>query len=47
MTDRIALALALVIFGAIGADVAFNDSTATMFLLRKMEDLIIYVSFWR
>jgi hypothetical protein len=47
VTDRIALALALVIFGAIGADIAFNDGIATMFLLRKMEDLIIYVSFWR
>ncbi len=47
MTDRIALVLALVIFGAIAADLVLNGAEATLFLLRKLEDLIIYVSFWR
>jgi hypothetical protein len=47
VTDRVALGLALVIFAAIGADLVFNQGIALLFLLRKLEDLIIYVSFWR
>ena len=47
MTDRVAFGLALVVFAALGADFLLNQGIATMFLLRKLEDLIIYVSFWR
>ncbi len=47
MTDRIALILASVIIAAILADVYQNDSHALLFLLRKMADLIEYISFWR
>ena len=47
MTDRVALAMAVLIFAAIAADVALNGGVAVLFLLRKLEDLIIYVSFWR
>lgn len=47
MTDRIALVLALLIAAAIGADVVFNAGTASVFLLRKMGDLVQYVMIWR
>jgi hypothetical protein len=47
VTDRVAFGLALIIFVAFGADQLLNHGDATMFLLRKLEDLIIYVSFWR
>jgi hypothetical protein len=47
VTDRVAFALALVVVAALGADYLLNQGVATMFLLRKLEDLIIYVSFWR
>ena len=47
VTDRIALILASVIIAAILADVYQNDSHALLFLLRKMADLIEYISFWR
>ncbi len=39
--------MALVIFAAIGLDLLLNHGAALLFLLRKLEDLIIYVSFWR
>lgn len=47
MTDRIAFFLALTIALAIGADVLLNDSRAVLFMLRKLLDLIAYVSIWR
>lgn len=47
MTDRIALGLALFIFAAIAADLVLNNGDALLFSLRKLQDLIIYVSFWR
>ena len=47
MTDRIALVLALVIFAAIGADLLLNNGIALLFLLRKLEHLIVYLQFWR
>ena len=47
MTDRIALVLALLIAAAIGADVVLNGGAASMFLLRKMLDLVQYVMIWR
>lgn len=47
MTDRIALVLALLIAAAIGADVAFNDGVASVFLLRKLGDLVQYLMIWR
>ncbi len=47
MTDRIALVLASVIIAAILADVFLNSSHALLFLLRKMVDLIEYLSIWR
>ena len=47
MTDRIAIGLAVVIFAAIGADMLFNDGIASLYMMRKMIDLVAYVSFWR
>jgi hypothetical protein len=47
VTDRIALVLALLIAAAIGADVVLNGGAASMFLLRKMLDLVQYVMIWR
>ncbi|MDB5663843.1 hypothetical protein [Cypionkella sp.] len=47
MTDRIALGLALLIAAAIGADVAFNHGHASVFLLRKLGDLVQNVMVWR
>ena len=47
VTDRIALVMALVIFAAIGADLLLNNGIALLFLLRKLEHLIVYLQFWR
>lgn len=47
MTDRLAIALGLVILALIAVDVSINDSHALLFLLRKFADFIEYVSFWR
>lgn len=47
MTDRIALVLALLIAAAIAADVVFNSGQASVFLLRKLGDLVQYVMIWR
>ncbi|MFN7051738.1 MAG: hypothetical protein ACK4NH_06450 [Gemmobacter sp.] len=47
MTDRIALALALLILGLIAADVLANGGDVLLFLGRKFTDLLQYVIFWR
>ncbi|MES2146162.1 MAG: hypothetical protein V4516_17890 [Pseudomonadota bacterium] len=47
MTDRIALALGLMIAAALGADVLFNDSAVLLFLLRKFVDMVEWLAFWR
>ncbi len=47
MTDRIALVLASLIVAAILADVFLNGSTGMLFLLRKLVDMIEYLSIWR
>jgi len=47
VTDRISLALAVVILAAVIADVALNGGHAMLFLLRKLEDLIEYLAVWR
>ena len=47
MTDRIALVLASLIIAAILADFFLNGSTAMLFLLRKLADMIEYLSIWR
>lgn len=47
MTNTIALYIGLLLVGAIGADILFNDGIALMFLLRKFISLVEWVAFWR
>ena len=47
MSDRSALILALLVLGAILADVVFNGSSVMFFLLLKFADLVEYLAFWR
>lgn len=47
MTNRIALALGAMILLALGYDLLLNDMAGSLFLARKMLDLIDYLAFWR
>ncbi len=47
MTDRIALALGLIILAAIAADLLANGGQAMLFLLRKFADMVEWMAFWR
>jgi hypothetical protein len=47
MTSRIALALGASIVLALGADIANNDMAGSLFIARKLFDLIEYLAFWR
>ncbi len=47
MTNQIALVLGVLILIALGCDGFFNDWTATVFLGRKLADLIEWMAFWR
>lgn len=47
MTNLIAISLGGIILVALGLDVIFNDSTAILFVGRKLIDFIEYLAFWR
>lgn len=47
MTNTLAIGLGGIILAALGADLFLNDSAATLFLGRKLIDLIEYLAFWR
>ncbi len=47
MTNRIAISLAVVILGMLGADILYNDSAGLVFLGRKLIVFIEYLAFWR
>ncbi|MCU0801801.1 MAG: glyceraldehyde-3-phosphate dehydrogenase [Rhodobacteraceae bacterium] len=47
MSNRSAIILACVIILALVLDQVLNAGDATMFLLRKLFDLIEYLAFWR
>ena len=47
MTNRIALGLAALIALAFVADHFGNSDLASLFLLRKLADLLEWVAFWR
>ena len=47
MTNTLAISLGGIILLALGADAVLNDSAATLFLGRKLIDLIEYLAFWR
>lgn len=47
MTNGISATILLILLVAFGCDYFLNDSAATVFLLRKFMNLIVYVEFWR
>ncbi|MGV6840196.1 MAG: hypothetical protein ACWA40_08390 [Planktomarina sp.] len=47
MSNRTALILALIIVASIVTDLMVNQGTASMFMAKKIMDLIEYVAFWR
>ena len=47
MTNRIALVLATLITAALFADLFTYHGATTLFLLRKLADLVDWVAFWR
>lgn len=47
MTNTLAIGLGGIILLAFGLDIALNDGQSTMFLGRKLIDLIEYLAFWR
>lgn len=47
MPTRFALSIAGVVVLAVIADIVLNGGEATLFLVRKLFDLVEYLSFWR
>ena len=47
MTNRLALILAVILIGAVAADVMRYDSENLLFLSKKMLELIEWMAFWR
>ena len=47
MTNQIAIGIGIVLLGLFGLDVFLTGSANTLFLLRKLADLIEYLAFWR
>lgn len=47
MTNKIAIALALVIATFFAIDALFWGGHAPLFLARQLSDLVEYLSFWR
>lgn len=47
MPTRLALSIAGMVVLAIIADRLLNEGEATLFLVRKLFDLVEYLSFWR
>jgi hypothetical protein len=47
VADRMYLVVAGVIAAAIAGDVLLNDGTISLFLVRKLIQLVEYLEFWR
>lgn len=47
MTNQIAIGLGLLIVVGLGLDAALYDGAASLFLLRKLAELIEWLAFWR
>ncbi|WP_095589828.1 hypothetical protein [Actibacterium ureilyticum] len=47
MSNRLAFLIVLLIAAAITADVILHDGEYTLYLARKLADLIEYLAFWR
>ncbi len=47
MTNQIAVILGAIILFALGMDWMFGDWSATLFVSRKLAELIEWMAFWR
>ena len=47
MTNKLAIWIGLIVIGLLILDQVLRDGDATIFLLRKLADLIEYLAFWR
>ena len=47
MTNKLAIWIGLIVIGLLILDQALRDGDTTIFLLRKLADLIEYLAFWR
>jgi hypothetical protein len=47
MTNRIAMALAIIITAALVLDLWLQEGAASMFLVRKLTELVDFAAFWR
>ncbi len=47
MTNRIALALGLLLIALLAADVFAAEGARSLFLAKKLADVIEYLAFWR
>ncbi|MBV7409993.1 glyceraldehyde-3-phosphate dehydrogenase [Maritimibacter sp. DP1N21-5] len=47
MTNRVALILFLVVALAFAGDLILNEGAATLFLAKKLYDLLDWIAFWR
>ena len=47
LTNRIAIVLALLIAAGVAVDLVLRDGAGSLFLLRKLADLVEWVAFWR
>ncbi|WP_306113895.1 MULTISPECIES: hypothetical protein [unclassified Roseovarius] len=47
MTNQIAMILGAAILLGLGLDWFFNDWTATLYLSRKLADMVEWMAFWR
>lgn len=47
MTNRIAISLGVMLLAALALDILRNDMSGTLFVARKLFDLIDHLAFWR
>jgi hypothetical protein len=47
MTNSITIILALLILVALGLDYTYYEWTGSLFLARKLADMIEWIAFWR
>lgn len=47
MTNKIAIGLFIIIFGAILVDLVFFDWVNFLYVLKKLADMIEWLAFWR
>lgn len=47
MTNKLALFLGFLIIAGLTVDFVYNDGSGTLFIARKLNDLIEWMAFWR